>query len=93
MFMMPELNLTEIQMGQAFSAFMVGYTVCQIPAGLLADWLGPRKVLVTAVLGWAVINVLTGIVPGTLVMVGTFRSRLSQEVATRPPEPYPATGP
>ena len=70
-FMMPELNLTEIQMGQVFSAFMVGYTVCQIPAGLLADWLGPRKVLVTAVLGWAVITVLTGIIPGTLVMVGT----------------------
>jgi ACS family glucarate transporter-like MFS transporter len=70
-FMMPELNLTEIQMGQVFSAFMVGYTVCQIPAGLLADWLGPRKVLVTAVLGWGVITVLTGIIPGTLVMVGT----------------------
>ncbi len=70
-FMMPELGLTEVQMGQIFAAFMVGYTVCQIPAGLLADWLGPRKVLVTAVLGWAVITVLTGIIPGTLVMVGT----------------------
>ena len=70
-FMMPELGLTEIQMGQIFAAFMVGYTLCQIPAGLLADWLGPRKVLVTAVLGWAVITVLTGIIPGTLVMVGT----------------------
>ena len=69
-FMMPELNLTEIQMGQIFSAFMVGYTVCQIPAGLFADRLGPRKVLVTAVLGWSVITVLTGIIPGTLVMVG-----------------------
>ncbi len=70
-FMMPELSLTEVQMGQVFAAFMVGYTVCQIPAGLLADWLGPRKVLVTAVLGWSVITVLTGIIPGTLVMVGT----------------------
>jgi ACS family glucarate transporter-like MFS transporter len=70
-FMMPELELTEIQMGQVFSAFMVGYTLCQIPAGLLADWFGPRKVLVTAVLGWAAITVLTGIIPGTLVMVGT----------------------
>ena len=70
-FMMPELGLTEVQMGQIFAAFMVGYTICQIPAGLFADWLGPRKVLVTAVLGWAVITVLTGIIPGTLVMVGT----------------------
>lgn len=70
-FMMPELELTEIQMGQVFSAFMVGYTLCQIPAGLFADWFGPRKVLVTAVLGWAAITVLTGIIPGTLVMVGT----------------------
>lgn len=70
-FMMPELELTEIQMGQVFSAFLVGYTLCQIPAGLFADWFGPRKVLVASVLGWAAITVLTGIIPGTLVIAGT----------------------
>ncbi len=69
-FMMPELSLTEVQMGQIFAAFMVGYTACQIPAGLFADWLGPRRVLVTAVLGWGLLTVLTGIVPGAVVMAG-----------------------
>lgn len=33
-FMMPELGLTQIQMGQVFSAFMVGYAMFQVPWGV-----------------------------------------------------------
>jgi MFS family permease len=38
-FMKPELGLDDIQMGQVFSAFMLGYALFQIPAG----WFGDRK--------------------------------------------------
>src|SRR6476646_7894750 len=36
--MMPALGLTDLQMGQVFSAFVFGYAVFQIPGG----WLGAR---------------------------------------------------
>ena len=36
--MRPELGLDDIEMGQVFSAFMLGYALFQIPAG----WLGDR---------------------------------------------------
>lgn len=65
--MMPELSLSEVQMGQVFSSFMVGYAIFQVPAGLLGDRLGPRIVLAVAACSWAVITVLTAAVPGWLV--------------------------
>ncbi len=42
-FMMPELGLTQIQMGQIFSSFLIGYSLFQIPAGILGDRLGPPR--------------------------------------------------
>jgi MFS family permease len=40
--MMKELALDHIQMGRVFSAFLLGYALCQIPAGMLADRFGAR---------------------------------------------------
>ena len=37
--MMPALGLTDMQMGQVFSAFVLGYALFQIPGG----WLGDRR--------------------------------------------------
>ena len=34
---MEEFGLTQVQMGTVFSAFLLGYVLFQIPAGLLAD--------------------------------------------------------
>lgn len=66
-FMMPELGLTQIQMGQIFSSFLVGYTLFQIPAGILGDRFGPRVVLAMAALVWAVTTALTGLLPGFVI--------------------------
>ena len=44
-FMMRELGLSQQAMGQVFSAFLVGYALCQIPGGMLADRFGAPKVL------------------------------------------------
>ena len=43
--MMKELALDHVQMGRVFSAFLLGYALCQVPAGMLADRFGARRVL------------------------------------------------
>src|ERR1051326_2028311 len=66
-FMMPELGLSQIQMGQVFSSFLIGYTIFQIPTGILGDRRGPKLVLTLAALTWGLTTLLTGLVPGILV--------------------------
>lgn len=69
-FMMPDLGLTQIQMGQIFSSFLIGYTIFQLPAGMFGDRRGPRFVLALAAATWGVTTILTGLVPG-LLLTGT----------------------
>lgn len=66
-FMMPEFGLTQIQMGQVFSAFMLPYAVFQIPAGLLGDRFGPRVVLAASGFAWGVFTILSGFLPGRFI--------------------------
>jgi ACS family glucarate transporter-like MFS transporter len=63
-FMTSDLRLTQIQLGEIFSSFLIGYSLFQIPAGILGDRLGPKKVLGFAALFWAVATFLTGFLPG-----------------------------
>ncbi len=69
-FMMPELDLSEQQMGWVFSSFMIGYTICQIPAGWIGDRFGAWRVLWGAAFFWGIFTVLSGLVPGLLVPGG-----------------------
>src|SRR5271157_2403180 len=50
--MMRELGLSQQAMGRVFSAFLVGYALCQIPGGMLADRFGAPRVLGWAALAW-----------------------------------------
>lgn len=65
-FMMPEFGLSQIQMGQIFSSFMLGYALFQMPVGMLGDWWGPRLVLSLAGLTWGFATCLTAFIPGVL---------------------------
>jgi ACS family glucarate transporter-like MFS transporter len=69
-FMMASLGLDKIQMGQVFSAFMLGYALFQVPWGMSGDRLGPERTLTWAALLWVATTALTGFVPGWLVPVG-----------------------
>lgn len=51
-FMMRELGLSQQAMGRVFSAFLLGYALCQIPGGMLADRFGAPRVLAWASLAW-----------------------------------------
>lgn len=63
--MMADLGLTEIQWGWILAAFMAGYTVFQVPGGVLGDRFGPRRVLTAIAVCWAVLTAITALVPGT----------------------------
>lgn len=59
--MMPALDLTDLQMGQVFSAFVLGYALFQIPGGRLGDRWGSRIVLTMAVIWWSFFTALTAV--------------------------------
>jgi ACS family glucarate transporter-like MFS transporter len=49
-----EFGLDDLHLGWVFSAFLVGYALFQTPAGRLADWIGPRRVISLGVIWWAI---------------------------------------
>jgi ACS family glucarate transporter-like MFS transporter len=51
--LMREQGLTQAQLGRVFSAFLVGYALCQVPGGMLADRWGTRRVLAVCCVWWA----------------------------------------
>jgi ACS family glucarate transporter-like MFS transporter len=64
--MRSELHLTQVQLGQVFSAFMAGYAIFQVPAGALGDRYGPRLVLTVAAIIWGMTTLMTGALPGLI---------------------------
>src|SRR5581483_714469 len=56
-------QLTNVQLGWVFSAFLVGYALFQTPGGRLADTAGPRGVLAGGVIWWGIFTALTVSVP------------------------------
>ncbi len=66
--MMPSLGLTDLQMGQIFSAFVLGYALFQVPGGWMGDKWGPRRVLTFAVIWWSIFTAMTAVAP-TLPLV------------------------
>ena len=43
--MMPELGLTQVQIGWLLTAFLFTYSVFQVPAALLGQWVGARRMM------------------------------------------------
>ena len=58
--MSAELGLSKAQMGDVFSAFVLGYVLFEIPGGWLADRYGARALLTRIVLWWSAFTALTG---------------------------------
>src|SRR5262249_15294769 len=66
---MEDLHITFLQMGFAFSAFTLAYSLFEIPSGWLGDMRGPRRVLTRIVLWWSGFTMLTGAVQGLASLV------------------------
>ncbi|HEY7697719.1 MAG TPA: MFS transporter, partial [Vicinamibacteria bacterium] len=67
--LMEEFRLSQAQMGTLFSAFLLGYALRQIPAGVLADGFGPKRTLAVAALAWTVLTVAQSAVVANAVVV------------------------
>ena len=61
-----EYGLGNQRLGWIFSAFLIGYAVFQVPAGVLAARFGPRKVLTFGVLWWGFATALTALLPSSI---------------------------
>jgi ACS family glucarate transporter-like MFS transporter len=59
--LMRAFQLDQTQMGGIFTAFLLGYALFQLPAGLLTDRVGPRRVLAGALLCWGGLTVWTAL--------------------------------
>ncbi|HEY3382950.1 MAG TPA: MFS transporter [Vicinamibacterales bacterium] len=95
--LMKEYSLTQVEMGRVFSAFLVGYALCQAPAGALADRWGARRVLAAASWLWVgltVVQAFIGLAPlptsATAVLTGLVVIRFLLGIAAAPT--YPASG-
>jgi sugar phosphate permease len=61
-----DLRLTDAQMGDLASVWLVAYGLFQVPGGLLGDRLGARHLLTILVLAWSLLTgviALTGLLP------------------------------
>jgi ACS family glucarate transporter-like MFS transporter len=61
--MMPELGLTQVQIGWLLTAFLFTYSVVQVPASLLGQWFGPRKTMAAIGLATVVASAATAGAP------------------------------
>ena len=59
-----EFGLSKTEMGLVFSAFAWAYALGQVPGGWLADYFGPKKVLLSIVSFWSLMTALTAMVTG-----------------------------
>jgi MFS transporter, ACS family, glucarate transporter len=55
-----DLHLNKAQMGFVFGAFGLSYALFELPADLLGDRLGVRRVISQIVLAWSIFTALTG---------------------------------
>jgi MFS transporter, ACS family, glucarate transporter len=80
--LMDELHLSQAQMGQVFSAFLLGYALFMVPGGALADRWGTRRVLELASWWWVAATALQVLV-GRGPLAGSVASTLGALLGLR----------
>ncbi len=88
--MRDELALDPVAMGRVFSAFLLGYALCQVPAGMLADRFGARRVLAFAAFSWVVALAAMAVVPAAAALPLLLGFRLILGIGEAPTFPAAA---
>lgn len=57
-----DFNINSVAQGAILSSFFAGYSIFQIPGGLLADKFGFRKMLSIGITWWSIFTTMTGMV-------------------------------
>ena len=65
-----EFHLSDTQLGLSFSMFFIAYTMGQVPAGLLIDRFGSRRVLAGAGLLWFFVTLSLALAAGEFATTG-----------------------
>jgi MFS transporter, ACS family, glucarate transporter len=55
-----DLHFDKAQMGMVLSAFLLSYSIFEVPGAWYGDLVGPRKALIRIVAGWSLFTALTG---------------------------------
>jgi ACS family glucarate transporter-like MFS transporter len=63
-FIQDEFSIPLKTMGWILSAFLLGYSLSQVPGGYLSDRYGPRRVLISAIAWWSILTATTALAPG-----------------------------
>ncbi|MFJ4208081.1 MFS transporter [Paenarthrobacter sp. NPDC089675] len=69
---MKSLGIDPVQFGIVTTLFNVGYFLCQIPAGVLIQRIGPRKAMALSIITWSIFTACTGLA-NSLVMLAVTR--------------------
>lgn len=64
-----DFHLTPVAMGVVMSAFFAGYSISQIPGGILADRFGIRKITTFAYIWWTGFTAITGAAANLIQMM------------------------
>jgi MFS family permease len=64
-------QLSPVQLGYMFSSFLWTYLFCLIPAGLVVDRFGARKITALALIIWSVGGILTGLASSFFLLLGS----------------------
>jgi ACS family hexuronate transporter-like MFS transporter len=67
-----DLSITDIQYGYVVQAFLLAYTIMNLVAGRLTDWLGARRSMAVFVSWWSIADILTSLSRSALSL-GCFR--------------------
>lgn len=64
-----EFTLSNTQFGYVLGAFSLAYALFEIPAGMLGDRIGQKKVFIRVVIWWSVFTALTGATTGFITLL------------------------
>lgn len=64
-----EFGLSNEQFGWVLAAFALAYALFEIPAGILGDKIGPKKVFIRIVLAWSLFTAITGLAWGLVSLL------------------------
>src|SRR5258708_2229148 len=62
-FIQDEFSIPLKTMGWILGAFLLGYSLSQVPGGYLSDRYGPRRVLIAAIAWWSILTATTALAP------------------------------
>ncbi len=79
-----DFNLSPVTMGVVMSAFFFGYALMQLPAGMLADKFGARKIITLGLIWWSIFTAATAWV-GSYVSMLVVRALFGIGEAALPP--------